>query len=129
MQRTTLATLGAAALMSLGLLGGSAALAQQAGGCRQCGRTPGVPVGEGIAVRRHRGRRKSDRRQGDGCQLRDRGERSRLYEVEILKADGSQVYANVDPADGSVQISGKADDSDEPNGDMDDDNGAGETDN
>lgn len=127
MQRKTLTGLGAGTLMAISLLGGSAAMAQDqedAGNAAelQAFQSAQVSLGEAIsAAEKETGGKAMDAKfetgEGEGA----------MYEIEILKADGSQVYATVDPSDGSVQVSNSADDSDEPNGDMDEGDGDGET--
>lgn len=125
MTRKIIAALGAGSMMALGLAGVTAASAASNGNEDaanaaelQAFQSAKVSLTDAIAAAESK----------TGGKALDAGfesgeKQGATYEVELVKADGSEIYAMVDPATGAVKVQAKADDGDRQSGDADDGDG------
>ncbi|MGR3757433.1 MAG: PepSY domain-containing protein [Tranquillimonas sp.] len=125
MTRKIIAALGAGSMMALGLAGVTAASAASNGNEDaanaaelQAFQSAKVSLTDAIAAAESK----------TGGKALDAGfesgeKQGATYEVELVKTDGSEIYAMVDPATGAVKVQAKADDGDRQSGDADDGDG------
>ncbi|MGR3572632.1 PepSY domain-containing protein [Brevirhabdus sp.] len=109
MKRKMISTIGAATAVSLGLIGGSMAMASSEGAGNaaelQAFQSAKISLGDAIKAAETKTGAKAMDASFEGA---DGNGQMATYEVELLKSDGTPVFAMINPADGSVKVSAKA---------------------